>query len=508
MHDSAGHPEDVAPLVPSTPGASILELYRAVWAALRLAIVRYRIAVVVELGMIALWFGLRTLVDVQSGPYLAWVAIACAIAVVSPTSGLVILVGTAPFYEPVEVSQSLGLRHVLVAFLGVSVAIRLVAGGWRSMTWTAPVRMALAIGVVVALGVANTWRLFPPDWALHATHSWLATIGGAMILLIVGTWVAGTGAPRFVTVAVVSCTIAIALAMAELFVPGSISASRLEWIGFWKDFHGRLSGPIASPNGIAALAVMPVCVMTAVAVLGRGRLLRLAAALGAAVLLVAMYVTYSRAALLSLFGLAVIVAWRLHRLLGAAVLVVGIVGGILLLPTYLQLRSQAGSSGASEPGSLLVATDRDRIMGWQAGVAMWQDEPLIGQGFLAYKQLADQFGDPILSSPHNEWLRLFIEEGAFAGFIGLAFVASTLAWLRRGRGALEAGILAGAIGWSTMASFNNPFLFIQVSAMVFPLIGYGLVSAARRRDQEPPGEEEPKPETADPASEALPGLES
>lgn len=471
---------------PPSPGATILDLYRAIWVTSRQAAVRYRAAIAVELGMVALWFVLRTAVDIEGGPYLTWTALACAVALISPTSGLVILVATAPFFEPVSLSRALGMRHVLVAALGISVALRLIGGGWRSMTWTAPVRLAILLGAVVALGVANTWRLFTGDWATHATQMWLASIGGAMVLLVVGAWVAGTGVRRFVVVAVISSSIAVVLSLVELFVPRSISTSPLEWVGYWKDFSPRLGGAIASPNGMAALAVMPACVLTAYAVLGSGRAYRLLAAAGATVLLVAMYVTYSRAALISLFGLAVVVAWRLHRALGMAVLVAGMVAGLLLLPTYLQLRGQAGAAGPAEPGSLLVANDLERIAAWQAAAAMWADEPVTGHGFLSYKPLGERYGDHVLNSPHNEWLRLFAEEGIVAGIVGLALIATTLSWLAHARGAVAAGILGGAAGYFTMATFNNPFLFIQVSAVVFPLIGYALVTAARGPDRNPP----------------------
>ncbi len=473
----------MAALDPPARGASIPEARRAAWNDIQQAIARYRVAIAVEIVMVAVWFVLRMTVDVGSTAYAAWVAVTCGIALVSPTSGLVILMATIPFYEPGTVSQTLGLRHVILATLAVSVALRLVAGGWRTMLWTAPVRMAIGVGLVTLLGVANTWRLFPTEWAWHTTHSWLATIGGAMIVFIVGVWVATTGARRHIVAAVVSSTIAVLLALAELRAPGSISTSALAWAGFWgKDFSPRLYGPIASPNGMAALAVMPVCVMTAVAVLGRDRAMRLLAAAGAAVLFVAMYLTYSRAALLSLFGLAVVVAWRLHRRLGQAVIALGIVGAILFVPSYLQLRGQAGAVGPSQPGSFLVANDYQRIDAWGAAIAMWRDEPVLGQGFLAYKQLGNEFGDPILSSPHNEWLRLFAEEGVVGGLLGLAFVATTLSWLIHGRGALAAGILAGAIGWFTMATFNNPLIYVQVSAIVFPLVGFALVHTARERD--------------------------
>ena len=472
----------MASVSPPARGASILEPFRAALNSVRQPTVRYRAAIALEIGMVSLWLLLRMTVDVASDPFVAWAAVACAITLISPTSGLVILLATIPFYEQSEVAQALGLHHLFVAALGISVTLRLAAGGWRSMIWTAPVRMAIGVGIATAFGVANTWRLFPTDWAWHATHYWLASVGGAMIIFLVGVWVASTGTRRHIAVVMVSSTIAVSLALVELVAPGSISTSALHWIGFWKEFHGRLSGPIASPNGIAALAVMPVCVLTALAVLGRGRTLRLLAAAGAAVLFVAMYLTYSRAALLSLFGLAVVVAWRLNRRLGLVVCAVGIVVGLLLLPTYLQLRGQAGSAGASHPGSILVATDFERINAWGTAIAMWRDEPLIGQGFLSYKQLADYYGDPLLSSPHNEWLRLFAEEGLIAGLLGLAFVATTLSWLSHVRGALAAGILAGTIGYFMMASFNNPFLYIQISAVVYPLVGYALVKGSRAGD--------------------------
>ena len=477
-------------------GAGILDLYRSVWQVGRETLIRYRIAIVVELFLIAAWFVLRTEFSVESRAYLAWAIVAAGVAMISPASGLVILVATAPFYEPVSLSRVLGMRHFLVAVLGISVLLRLVLGGWRRMPWPAPVRVAIGVGVVTGLGVANTWRLFPSEWATVATQTWLATIGGAMVLLLVGLWVAATGSRRVIVLAVASSSIAVALSCVELIAPGSISNSSLIWIGFWKDFTPRLGGVIASPNGMAALAVMPVCVLTAVAVLGGGRVLRVVATVGASALFVAMYLTYSRAALLSLFALAVVVAWRLHRRFGQAVFAVGIVAGILLFPTYLQLRSQAGAVGAAEPGSFLVANDGERINAWLTAVAMWRDQPFTGQGFLAYKQLGDAFGDPVLSSPHNEWLRLFAEEGVVGGLLGLAFVATTLSWLSHGRGAVAPGILAGTAGYFTMATFNNPYLFIQVSAVVFPLVAYALVSAARARDRDSTGQPEPTPDAA------------
>ena len=67
----------MASIDPPAPDATVLDLYRAAWSGLRGGIVRYRLAIVVEVGMIALWFILRTGWSVESRPYLAWTVLAC-----------------------------------------------------------------------------------------------------------------------------------------------------------------------------------------------------------------------------------------------------------------------------------------------------------------------------------------------------------------------------------------------------------------------------------------------
>jgi hypothetical protein len=464
----------------------IVDLYRAVWEAGREVVVRRRVAIAVELGMIGLWLILRTVYSVESRPYLLWTIVASGVAIVSPTSGLVILAGTAPFFEPVSLSRVLGMRHILVIVLGFSVLLRLALGGWRRMPWSPPVFLAIAIGLLTAIGVGVTSTRFSTDWTTTAAQTWLSSIGGAMIILVVATWVARDGAWRAVAAGIAAAVVAGGLSLIDHFSPGTVANGPLGWIGFWKDFNGRLGGAVPSPNGMAALLILPTAVLIFWGVLGRGRIWARVGALAiAAPMVVALYVTYSRAALLAVFVIVVVLCGRIRRSLGIGVLAVGIVAGILLLPSYLQLRSQSALEGVVTPGSIIVASDEARFRAWGAAVKMWQDQPVVGEGFLAYKQLADSFGDPALSSPHNEWLRLFAEEGVAAGIAGLAFVATSLWWLSRRRDPVAVGVFAGAIGYFLMASFNNPLLFVQVSAVVFIAIGYGFARVARRADSAP-----------------------
>jgi O-antigen ligase len=161
---------------------------------------------------------------------------------------------------------------------------------------------------------------------------------------------------------------------------------------------------------------------------------------------------------------------------------VSIVGGIAVLPTYLQARYEAvGEAGAVAPGQLLIASDAARFTAWGAAIQMFEDRPITGQGFLSYQVLHESYGDPILRSPHNEWLRLFAEEGIVVGLLGVAFIVTTAGALAGVRGALGAGALGGFLGFVTAATFNNPFLFVQVMAIACTIVGIvvgrGLASA-------------------------------
>jgi O-antigen ligase len=309
-----------------------------------------------------------------------------------------------------------------------------------------------------------------------------------MIILVAAAWVARDGTRRALIAAIVAAAAAGGFSLIDHFASGVVSTGPFSWVGFWKEFNGRLGGVVPSPNGMAALLILPTAVLVFWGILGRGNLLaRLAALVVAVPLVVGLYVTYSRSALLALFVIAVVLSWRIRRIVGVGVLAVGIIGGAILLPGYLQLRSQSALEGAVEPGSVLVASDEYRFRAWGAAIEMWQNKPLTGQGFLAYKQLADEYGDPVLGSPHNEWLRLFAEEGTLAGIAGLAFLVTSLWWLFRRREAVAGGLVAGAAGYYLMASFNNPLLFVQVSAVVFTAIGYGLARSVRVDD--PPAAE-------------------
>jgi O-antigen ligase len=202
-----------------------------------------------------------------------------------------------------------------------------------------------------------------------------------------------------------------------------------------------------------------------------------------------------------LYVFVVVAAWRARRAFGVAALAVGLVVGLALMPSYLTMRNQTSGAGPL-PGAVLIASDEYRLQAWGAASRMFLDQPVTGQGFLAYRELSVAYGDVILRSPHNEWLRYFAEGGFVMGMIGLAFVLITTRCLYRVPGWLGAGLTAGFLGYVLAASFNNPLLFLRVSAVAFPVFGVGLALAERYRangrasDQPTAPAGEPPPDAA------------
>jgi hypothetical protein len=468
------------------PMGGILAFYAAIWSEAQAAAARWRVALIVEVAMVAAWFIIRSAAGVDDRVYALWVVAAGILALVAPLSGLVVFVATSVAFEPDNVARTLSLRELVLLPLAAGVLIRIGADRlrWRPVP---AIWLALALLVGTGLGVLNTFARFDTDIAWHAARSWLGNMAGPVIVLVAATWTARGGSTRVVAVACVVAVVSAVVCLAEYASPGLISGGRFEWVGFWKDFGVRLSGTVPSPNALSAQLIVPTAVLGAAVLLARDIRLKALALVGLLPLLLAHYLTYSRSPLLAAYAFAVVVAWRVRRAVGIVVLIGGLIVGALLLPRYLELRS-ATTPAQVIPGTILVATDQYRIQAWGAAVAMWVDEPLVGHGYLAYRQLGPEYGDPLMGSPHNEWLRLFAEEGTLVGLAGIAFVVATAWSLAKAPGWLGTGFLAGFLGYVIAASFNNPLLFVRVSAVAFSIIGVGLAMAERAHA--PPDTEE------------------
>ena len=462
------------------PMGGILAFYAAIWSAYRDAAARWHLVLVVEVAMVLAWFVIRTVAGVDGRAYAAWLLITCILSLLAPTSGLVVFIATSVFYEPGTASRALAPREFVLSFVAVGVLARVALDRFRWRPAPA-VWVALLIALGTGLTVLISFSKFDRSFAWFAAHSWYGHILGAVVLLAAAAWSAKADARRLLVVPIGVAVVGALVSMAEHASPGLVSAGPFGWVGFWKDYGERLAGTIPSPNAQAAQFSIPTAVLLAALLLSRDLRLRLVAFAGLVPLLLANYLTFSRSPLLAGYAFAVIVAWRIRKWAGIAVLVAGVAASVVLVPRYLAYRAEVVGGSESLQGSILTAADQNRILTWGTAIQMWRDAPLTGQGFLAYKALAPDFGDDFFGSPHNEWLRLFAESGVIVGLLGLAWVAMTARSLSRIPGWLGTGLLAGFVGFVIAASFNNPFLFIRVSAVAFPMIGVGLAIAERAR---------------------------
>jgi hypothetical protein len=462
----------------------VRDLYRAVLVEASAFARRRRLEIVGEIALIGLYFALRT-IGANEPTLDVWLVVVVVVALLFPTSGLVILAAIAPFNEGISITRDIGSKTILAVALLAAVTAR-VGTHWavdqsarkRPTRAMLPVLLAGALIIGTGLGLVRSWDRWGKDFAEQAGEIWLQGVATMLIVFIVTVWVARRRQLRPLIVAIVATTAASLISLLDFGGDAAMRDSAFGWLVVGQFSPDRLTGVIRSPTATAALVMVPLTVFIVAAIQARDMRLRIAAAVLAVPLLVAAYLTYNRAVFLGLYVLVVVVGWRIRRSLGIGLLIGGLVLGALLLPRYLELRGGVGGAGGlPPPGQVFNATDQARLTAWAAAGRMFLDQPILGQGYRAYRQLSVQFGDPTLNAPHNEWLRFFAEGGLFVGLLGAGFALATIVTLVRRTGWLETGILASFTAFCLASAFNNPFLFNQVTIPAVVLAGTGVALA-------------------------------
>lgn len=457
---------------PPSALVSVRRLYGSIFAESRRAVMRRRryLAISAELAMIATLVIART-IDPSRSFLGLWTTVLGALALVSPSSALVVLLALAPFSEWMVVG-GVGMKVVIIAMIGMGLVIRSALAD-RRRAMVLPVRLAVILIVASAITVLHTLiRL--PELGSSASIAWLAGIGGGLIVLV-AAWAAGAaGNVRPAVVAIAAVVVGATASLLDFLYAGAVRESVFDWL-LRPDRLGlpRVTGIIPAPNAVATVLLCALAVLVAVAVLGKGRR-RLVLAVPIVLLVVTIVLTYSRSGLLGMFAIAVLViAYRRPRM-AIAVLVGGLVLSIVAIPTYLQFRTAALGSGEVVDLGTLLTGDLKRLEGWAAALRMWREQPLTGFGFLSFKALALDYGTTYVTAPHNEFLRVLAEGGIGVAVAFVAFVVATMRALWRSASPFALGALGALIGLLLGGMFNNPFLYVQVTAPAFAIVGTAL----------------------------------
>ncbi len=392
---------------------------------------------------------------------LAWTALAVAAMVAWPLTGLVVLAALGPFTEAQTGDGRITAVPFLLAGLGASVVLH-VAVRRRLPRPSVPVLLAGVLFVATALGVLVSALRYGTELGLFAAQGWVPGIGGALTVLIASWWLAVRGQHRALYVAVAAIAIGALVSMINELSDQSVRASAIGWLLRADVDPHRVGGLFPAPNAVAALFVTGIAVCLALAVNVESTRVRLLATAGTAVQMIALAMTFSRSGLVALGVVVAIVIWRRWPRAGP-LMAVAVVGVTLAAIGFVWLERD-----------IPIATDQSRLTAWQATIRLWLDHPLFGAGFRSFEWLHAEYGSAFVNAPHNEWLRLFSEEGTLAGLAGLAFAVSTLVVLLRGQGTLAVATGTAAVGLFLAACFNNPFLSVQLNVPAFLIVGTGL----------------------------------
>jgi O-antigen ligase len=414
-------------------------------------------------------------------PLLWWLVAAVVTALVSPTSGLVVLAAIAPL-EDVFVDgfglRAFGFKPLLLGAVLAGIVVRSVLDQRNLVRPRMPIILAGIVLAGTGAGLVVSWYRFGGQFARLAAYAWALGIATALVTFVCAAWVARRGQKRPMIVALGSAAAAGILSLVSYLAPEEFRASAFGWMAI-APLGERLVELARSPTSAAALIMVPATFLLAAAALGANLRLRLGALAASVPLLLVAYLTYTRTVYVALFATAVIVAWRIRRGLGLGVLVVGLALAIAIAPAYIRMRADAlGGVATPRPGEQLIASDAQRINAWLTSIRMTMAAPLTGHGYRSYRQVGSQYGaEPAVNAPHNEWLRLFGENGIFTGLAGLGFAATTFAALARRRDWLGTAILCSFASIVLAACFNNPFLYNQVMIPSFVVAGTGLALA-------------------------------
>lgn len=395
-------------------------------------------------------------------------------------------------------SDRYGLPNVETLVITVVALAMLTRPRWLSSLGLAPVVVAF----VVFAGVRIASALAAPDGAdVYATAKTLG-LGGVLILVVAALGTSATWLRR------AAATVAAAAASLTVFTSLKLSGIGDEWGGLAGDAVlsaeaqaiaiaslqapttdlERISGPIGDPNYWAQCQVLVLPIALWLLRDGRSPAARLLGGASSLLLVVGILQTESRGGALALLVAAAVWLWCqggvLRRLL------------VVLPPLVLVLLAASGALGRFGALGEIATPDRasdpsltGRTSEALVAVEIFRDYPLTGIGpgqyEANYAAYAPRVGldDRLVRQPHNSYLGMAAESGAFglAAFIGIlatAIACALAAWRRLARrGLLADGRLAAAIG-AGLSGYAVAAVLLDQAFPQFLFLGMGLAAAA------------------------------
>lgn len=271
--------------------------------------------------------------------------------------------------------------------------------------------------------------------------------------------------------------------LAQVYVAACAVAAFCGLLTFAVGADRRVGGPIGDPNDFAFFLLPAVALGVAVR---RTTQRRWPWDVATVVVLVAIFGTLSRGALVGLAAMVVIaVVTGTVRLRSAAALtaVVAVVTGLVALtfPALVSVSLQQKDFVAQQNVS-------ERLDLWTAAAAMTVEHPVLGMGPGAFAlhhgefltSLPDDVNHP-LDVAHNTWLELSSELGVLGlvAFVAMLAVAFAQAWSVRRHDPVAAAVCVGLVGTVAAATFVTEQYYLPLWLLCALAVG---VAARSRTD--------------------------
>jgi putative inorganic carbon (HCO3(-)) transporter len=245
----------------------------------------------------------------------------------------------------------------------------------------------------------------------------------------------------------------------------------------------RVGGPIADPNDFAFFLLPAVPLAFALRRRGRHGWMWSVAAV---IVVLAVIGTLSRGALLGLVAMGVFaLATRMVRLRAAVGLAVVLVALVALTAAFFPSLVE---TSLHQKGHVADQNVSERLALWREASQMTLDRPLVGMGPGAFSldhgayspELPDDVNHP-LDVAHNTWLEISSELGLFglAAFVAMLSVAFAQAWSgwRRARDPMSAAVSAALVGAAVAATFVTEQYYLPLWLLCALAVGVGSRSA-------------------------------
>jgi len=351
-------------------------------------------------------------------------------------------------------------------------------------------------------------KLLAGGYVSGATYPGL--VAGAMVLEAIALFTAVVvlcrRRPAF-TASVVRMAVAGAVAVAALNLQRFVEVcvrQGASWHGILGNLRSlRISVPFPDVN--AAGSYLAMMVLVAAGLAARSRRVRGAWAAAAVLLLAALWMTGSRAALLSVPVAAFcVLAWRARAKRRLSLPAIATVAAVVLAAVVLAaLFFPRDTTNRGMPVTLK----------WRAGQATaairaFADYPAFGVGVGRFLQVSGRYFDPQLrqvfphENAHNNYLQILAELG-LAGLVPFLWILAAIARripakMRSGGEPMLAGASAGVLAFLLTCLAGHPLLVREVALAFWLMLGL-TASLALARDQA----EEPVPQDSSRASQTL-----